>query len=241
MNSNIFRVCFLATILLLIGNMFAQVRSPDYRTFPEYADLTFDRFNISCKMPSNFIDMKSSEKWGVRPLQSSLGYFYTPVIQSKNKECVVLYPFYPLYMNDFDMRVNEAVRKVNKEIFKDSTGTKRVVTNESLPRGNIIGEITTAFGIPSDSIDLDNYLTVLAGKEARNMFNADSVFLYDILLDKPYKDKYVYCKGMVISKRNRPAFLIKWFFTEKGKKKEKEYIELLNKTIWYDELINEID
>lgn len=58
------------------------------------------------------------------------------------------------------------------------------------------------------------------------MFNADSVFFYDIPLDKAYKEKYIHCKGMVISKGNRPAFLLKFFFTGRGKKKEKEYIDL---------------
>ncbi len=60
-------------------------------------------------------------------------------------------------------------------------------------------------------------------KEARNMFNADSVFFYDIPLDKAYKEKYIHCKGMVISKGNRPAFLLKFFFTGRGKKRERVY------------------
>lgn len=210
MNNILFKVCLWTSLFLIGGETFAQVDKRQYHMFPQYSDIMLEKFNVTCKIPSKFIDQKSSEPWGVRLGKSNLGFIYSPIIQSKDKECIIFYPIVPFPVN-----------------------------NETIVRNNIMAEIATAFDIPRDSIDANNYLTVLAGKEARNIFNADSIFFYDIPLDKPYREKYEYCKGIVISKRNRPALLLKLFFTEKGKKEEGGYIGSLKKTIWYEDLINE--
>jgi hypothetical protein len=41
---------------------------------------------------------------------------------------------------------------------------------------------------------------------------------------------------LAISKANRPVLYLKWFFTNKGKKKEKKYLDLIKKTIWYGDI-----
>lgn len=234
---NSLRVLSGGILFILSCNVLSQPKNPYDYTFSEYSDLMNMEFGIICKIPRTFVDQKHYEPWRIKENKSdSPGYVYSPIVRSKDKECMLLYPYSPVYITEMDYRMSEAVNELNRTICEDNTPVKRTVTNENLPRNNIMAEVKTAFGIPRDSVfDVNNYLTVLAGKEARNMFNADSVFLYDLPLDRPYKEKYVYCKGMVISKRNRPAMLIKWFFTEKGKRKERKYINLLNKTIWYED------
>jgi hypothetical protein len=84
-------------------------------------------------------------------------------------------------------------------------------------------------------INLNQYVTITAGKRAREMFNADSIFVYDLPLDKPYLEKYPYCTGLVISKKDRATLLFKFFFTAAGRKKEEEYINQLSNHVWYDD------
>lgn len=204
-----------------------------FRTFSEYSELMQERFQITCKIPSGFKDQMYKEIFGIGPkITSSLGqpgYVYTPIVRSRDKQCLLMYPFAPPHIGDMDIQIQKVIKEMNP-----GNGRKQPVTNESIIRVNIVEEITAAFGISRDSIDLDNHLTIVAGKEARTMFNADSVFIYDIPLVETYKDKYVHCTGMVISKRNRPTMLMKWFFTEKGKKREKKYFDSFHKTIWYE-------
>ncbi|WP_244262917.1 hypothetical protein [Tannerella forsythia] len=124
------------------------------------------------------------------------------------------------------------------------------------PRSQILNEIRTSLGLFNSPFNLlnkdavrinfDDYVTIIAGKHARDMFNADSVYLYDLphadsvyffdeSLEKMRKGKYPYCSGMFIYKRNRATMNVKFFYTEEGKKKQDEYIRLMSKHIWYDE------
>lgn len=127
---------------------------------------------------------------------------------------------------------------------KDSSAVEsKLGANSTFPRSQITVELRAAlgmidrYGFTADSIPLDfyDYVTVQSGKKNREMFNADSVYFYNLPLDKAYQGKYTYCTGMVISKKGRATMLFKWFFTPKGKKKEDEYIKRLSKQIWYDE------
>ena len=82
------------------------------------------------------------------------------------------------------------------------------------------------------------------------MFNADTIYVYDIPntdsalflgdeeLETMRKEKYPYCSGLVICKEGKIGTALKLFFSEKGKIKEDEYIEMLSKKIWYDDNCN---
>lgn len=82
----------------------------------------------------------------------------------------------------------------------------------------------------------DNCLRILPSKEAQKRFNADSIFLYDVptaaVLDTD-DEKFTHCTRMFITKQDRPILDLVWYFTEKGKKKEKKYMQKINKHIWY--------
>jgi hypothetical protein len=81
-------------------------------------------------------------------------------------------------------------------------------------------------------------VTVFGGKQVKVHFNADSVFIYDIPLERPYKNEYNYCKGMAIYKKGCPIMCFKWFFSDAGIKKADKYIKRLNKKVWYKHVIN---
>ena len=57
--------------------------------------------------------------------------------------------------------------------------------------------------------------------------------IYTLPVDDPYKKGYVYCKGVVITKKDRVGMALKMYFTDSGKKKESRYLRSLRKKIWY--------
>jgi hypothetical protein len=83
---------------------------------------------------------------------------------------------------------------------------------------------------------LDNYLRVLPIEEAKKRFNADSIFLYNVptAIDKD-EEKFSHCTRMIITRQNRPILDLVWYFTDNGKKKEKKYLQKINKRIWYND------
>ena len=130
------------------------------------------------------------------------------------------------------------------------------MVNCNFHRSQITGEIRSAlrlyFGhanpLNKDNVEtrFNNYVTIIAGKKPYDMFNADSIFVYDLPnADSVYffdesleiirKEKYPYCTGVFICKNGMATMNIKLFFTKKGEKKKNHYIEMLNKSIWYED------
>lgn len=83
----------------------------------------------------------------------------------------------------------------------------------------------------------DKYLHTLSLKEARESFNADSVFLYDVPTAKPQRrdEKCIHCTQMLIFRRNCLLLEFIWCFTDKGKEKKEKYMRKINKRIWFND------
>ncbi len=198
----------LVLILCVNGLMFSQENSYEKRSFPMYSNSLSKIYNISCRIPDSFTDLKFLELlkidqnyWEQKP--------YCPVIQSDDKDCILMYFFVPQY--------------------------------SFLTRNLIKGEIKWMQGINccscsnNDTIDIENYATVITGNYAKTAFNADSVIFMDIPLETPFKGKYTYCTSMLITKKDHATMVLKWFFTDTGKKNQDKYIKSLSKNIWYNE------
>ncbi len=241
--------CLLGLIILVMGcgSSFSssgtaawerRVAEHSTRTFPEYAEQMSEKLGITCTMPRNFIDQKQFKEWRIRE-NRNVGFAYTPVLTSKDKQCVIMYPFYPVHTDRIgDTPVYSAGEKkeIDNLMIKDSTLLKTPHWKVGIPRSIIYSEIRAALDIDDRAwIDPNEHITVLAGKEAQSLFNADSVFVYHIPMDRPYEEKYLHCTGLAISKANRPVMYLKWFFTDEGKKNEQEYLNAINKTIWYED------
>jgi hypothetical protein len=130
------------------------------------------------------------------------------------------------------------------------------------PRSQITAELKTALGLyyyPHHHLnqdfvafDFNNYVKIIGGDKAKQMFNADSIYIYDIpgadstyfldeLLNKLYIEKYKFCTSIFLSKMDRVPMDIKLFFTPEGKKDEERYIDMLNHKIWYNDNFNFLD
>lgn len=166
------------------------------------------------------------------------GSFHGSTFISNSKECIVMYPAFPQHISMEDAKMR---KKTARTVY---------------PRSQINAEIQTAHGLykglgfplnnNAKSFDFNKYVTCVSGKKAREMFNADSIYIYEIpggdsvyvsdeSLEKMRERKYPYCTSVFISKNDRAAMNIKIFLTKKGKKKEDEYIDMLSKQVWFDE------
>jgi len=228
-------------------NLFAQENDFYKKNFDAYKDYLLKESGILFKMPENYKDLnKYYVSFKIREDHAKFtGNMYGPMLISKDKECIVMYP--------------ATVPIISKEIME--YWKKR--TPASARPGPIENEIKTSLGLfygPGNSlnnnsvkIDFDDYVTVIAGKKAREMFNADSIYIYDIpgadsvfffdkSIEKMRKEKYPNCTSLIILKNGtRGSIDIKLFFTEKGRKNKEKYINMLSKNIWYDEDFKEED
>ena len=228
---------------LICNNLLAQDNLLYKKTVPDYVSYISKEFGVKCKIPNSFIDLnRYYELWAIRK-NTHAGYLYGPIVQSKNEECILMYPYQPLPSMEVDSELGKVITSIDLKLKNKAVDQKQILTS---PRGQIAFELQAAYGLldpygfhlrDSLSFDFDKYVTIIGGKQAREMFNSDSIYFYEIPLEQPYQNKYTYCTGMVLYKQNRKeaTMIFKWFFTEQGKKKEHEYINLLSKLVWYDE------
>jgi hypothetical protein len=242
--------------LILLGSVDVFAQKNFYESnFAAYANYYLKEYGVICKMPEKFtnlnryfVGMKISQESG-----NYGGVLVGPMLKAKDNDCIVGYPAMPFYVTK-----KEVVVDTDNE---DPTGVWRK-KNAELARSTINDDIKSSLGYPTylplpppkdgvrrlgpnlrDTtwIDLNKYVTIIAGKKAKEMFNADSIFLYDLPFEKPYERKYTYCTALFISRKDRATLTFKFFLTPKGKKKEEKYINQLSKQILYDEAFHQIE
>ena len=243
-------------------NLFAQENLWYQKNLPAYVEYLSKEFGIICNIPDGLKNLdKYYVLWKVREEQAKhTGSMYGPIFQTKNNSCILMYPALPHYFSEEDVELFKKTAMIERIINKDTTVSKpKASPNLTYPRGQTSAEIKTALGLyysrghPSNNdsvkIDLNDYVTIIAGKKAREMFNADTIYIYDIpsadsvyffdsSLEKMRRRKYPYCTGVFISKDDRATMHFKLFFTKRAKKKEEKYINMLDKQIWYDQNFN---
>ena len=213
-------VLLMATLLspaLLLGQ-----QKTKWYSFDANIGYYADAFDVELSMPRKTVDWDTSASVRIRK-GYRLAFCGGPVLQSKDKECILIYKTYPLFTPE--------------DLHKLLGWTK----NDDAHRHFISSELGTVYGycdelarpLPGKTFPFDEYVSVLPEKTARKWFNADSVFVYDLPVDDPFQSIYNHCTGVVITKKGRTGFSLKLYFTDEGKKHEKRYLQSLRKTIWY--------
>ena len=200
------RVLFLCLFMLAFMQISAQHVS--YKTFQKYA---LEVYDVVCKKPRGFIDLRTSVNWWPGGTNCGVGFMYDPVFRSKSGDCLIMYPTIGLW------------------------STLRPPVREQLAY-----EINATLGWVGDvgkqsqqvEVDFEKYVTIWVD-DARQYFNADTVFIAQLPIKNPYKEMYNYCTSVYVYKKDRPVLLFKFFFTEEGKQHEQEYLNKLCKRIWY--------
>jgi hypothetical protein len=236
-------------------NLFAQKEANPEKTFDGYVKYTTKKFGITCHMPKGFKDLNKYPEFFKIRKNKYTAYIYGPVLEAKDEECIIMYPFLLMPNTEEDIVTFHITDEINRTLKNPKAGivdekltheeiVKRMkVSNAACPRNQIISELKAATDGYDDTpgkhskdsiaIDFDKYVTIVSRKKAREMFNADSVYFYEIPLEEPYQKKYTYCTGMVLYKHERATMVFKCFFTTDGKTKEQEYINRLSKQVWY--------
>ncbi|MDR1112661.1 MAG: hypothetical protein LBL18_02720 [Bacteroidales bacterium] len=200
--------------------------------FTSYAAFVSKTWSITSKMPDGFKDLQILvDELLVRASEGDSGndMIYCPVIQSNSEDCILMYAFVTtLYMMDL----------------KDSAA---VDNPYEWPQSQIIGEIETSLGLKRECpcccqrcepvIAFDDYVTTLTGGEAKDLFNVDRVYFYDLPVKHAYREKYIHSLGVVLAKKDRPDMFLKLCFTENGVKEKEKYIQMLKGKIWYEDAL----
>jgi hypothetical protein len=202
-----------------------------------------EMLNISYAMPNGFVDLKHMEII-LRTVDKSPYMAFCPILQSKDKECILMYSLFPdgAEWNSF----------LSKEEEEDSIAESECPTccppihpspyrgRNMMHRHRMFLELKDI--LKTDNFEMDHYISILPAEKSKKWFNADSVFFFSA--DSTYffephlsgnicQDRYIYCTSMFISKYNHGVIYFKWFFTEKGKRKEQKYLKKLAKKIWF--------
>ncbi len=246
-------ICFLSLNIHAQGNDWYE------RNFLAYSEFLLNQYGIKCLSPKEFSEQglyymfwKVSED----PAKHS-GNVYGPLFLSPNEDCLIMFSARPHYMTKKDIEIANTYATIERVLNNDTTNIEHDPgKREIYPRSQITGEITTALGLyyhphsplnnDSAHFNFNDFVTIISGKKAKEMFNADSIYMYDLpnadsgyfideSLEKLRQEKYPYCTGVFIIKNRRAPMEIKLFFTEKGRMKKNDYIENLSHQIWYNE------
>ena len=217
-------------------SIFAQEIIPYERNFEAYQKYHSEKSGVIFKIPEKFKDMnKYFVAFKIREDTAKyIGNRYGPLLISKDKQCIVMYPAMVAIQKDY----------TTEKLF-------------SYRMAQIFAEIETALGFhygpgnPNNrtgGFNSKNHITTIIGERILDMYNADASYIYDIpgadstffLMDKQLeimrKKKYPNCTGLLIHKEGiRGGIYLMFLFTEKGKKNKEKYINMLSKKIWYDE------
>ncbi|MDX9773381.1 MAG: hypothetical protein RBT02_08170 [Bacteroidales bacterium] len=255
-----YKLTLIIVIFSFSWNLFAQEKLFYQRNLPDYTEYLSNEYGIICRIPERLTNLdKYYVMWKVREAKDKhTGGLYGPIFQSKDKGCLLMYAALPHYISKEDIEIFKKTAMIERILNKDTSTSESLVSpKRTFPRSRISAEIETALGLyyrhghPSNNdsvkIDLNEYVTIISGKKAHEMFNADTIYIYDIpsadsvyfldsSLEKIRKKKYPYCTGVFISKDGRATMYFKFFFTERSRKKEEKYINMLDKQVWYDEI-----
>lgn len=213
-------ICTLVTVFMLSFAaslpLCAQMQSSVFADYSHYVDKAM---GISWKMPRGFVDLKQGNiPWGpgVRKSGGNIGIGYEAVLQSKDGNCLILYPNMDLMLFTVQAKENDMIRKM-------LVGEMNAALNLQDKSGN---EKSAAF-------EFGKYVKTLHGDEAWKYFRADTIFIADIPLQGAFREKYVSCIGLYVVKTGCPPMMLKCFFTEAGEKQEEKYLKSLYRSVKY--------
>ena len=214
----------LQAVLFLSTSLCAQ-QTPRQYSFDAHAKYYAEAFDVKWTMPKKMTDLNICTEMSFRKGYHLL-YTGCPVLQSEDKQCILRYRFKPHFISE------ERAKMLYPE----------KLNNDNVHRNLISYELGTIYGyidknvrvIPGKTFPFDEYVSVLPRRIARGWFNADSVFVYNLPVDTPYKGTFKHCTGIIITKKDRTGFVLKFYLTDEGKKNEKQYLRSLRKKIWYN-------
>lgn len=198
--------------------------------FSEYQVECERDFHIKLSMPAGFETVDKMVSFKVNEGRS-IGSFYRVALESRDKDCLMLYPLF--------------IEKQSHGIAKNMTyGEVKAALNlapeenECMRMNLVNGKFTLGKSkVPDRSketvqFDTARYMRVIAEENMENYCNADTVYVYEVPLLKPYKGVYTKCIGINMVKEGHPCGIAKILLTEGDNAKDK-YMKQFFESIRY--------
>lgn len=147
------------------------------------------------------------------------------LLQSDDRQCEVIYHF--IIEGQFGR-----IRKSDLEFFRRAF-LGAYWEQRWGHRSEILAILMAQLGRPD--FRYEDYVTVTSGRQARQRFNADSVFVFEVPIKPQHWDGEVYthCIPMYLSRKDRAYMGFIWLFTDEGYKHRQQYMDALEGNVAY--------
>ena len=185
-------------------------------------DSVADRFHVVRNVPEGFqfreeftivkfdtLWRKHRELGGIWMKGKGITGVVGALLQSDDRQCAVIYDVIDIYQ--FNGR-----------------GSQRWM-HRSLMLNYLLAQLGTA------DFRYEDHVSVVAGREARRRFGADSIFTFEVPV-KPQTlagETYTRCAMLYLSRKDRAYLGFTFFFTDEGYERRAEYLSALDGAVWY--------
>lgn len=202
--------------------------------FSEYQVECERDFHIKLSMPAGFETIDKMVSFRVNEGRN-IGVFYSLLLESRDKDCLMLYPLF-IENQSHGIAKNMTYGEVKAAL------NLAPEENECMRMNLVNGKFTLGKSkVPDRSketvqFDTARYMRVIAEENMENYCNADTVYVYEVPLLKPYKGVYKKCIGINMVKKGHPYGMAKILLMEGDNAKDK-YMKQFFESIRYSDSI----
>ncbi len=98
--------------------------------------------------------------------------------------------------------------------------------------GHLVEDELQAYYSDSD-LDITGLVTTIPGDELKQYTNADTVYVYELDLKIPFRDKYNHVVGVCLRKANHGSLMLKLVLDERGVGNKDSFFKTLLKSVTY--------
>ena len=200
--------------------------------FSEYQVECERDFHIKLSMPAGFETIDKMVSFRVNEGRN-IGVFYSLLLESRDQDCLMLYPLF-IENQSHGIAKNMTYGEVKAAL------NLAPEENECMRMNLVNGKFTLGKSkVPDRSketvqFDTARYMRVIAEENMENYCNADTVYVYEVPLLKPYKGVYTKCIGINMVKEGHPYGMAKILLMEGDNAKDK-YMKQFFESIRYSD------
>lgn len=214
------RIIITSFILLLLTsvNTFAQKY-----IFKMYRFECSELFGIDLTKPKGFKVVDEMTTFRVNE-KRNIGTIYRMTLESKDKNCLILFPYFYVIGNNNMVSQNMAYGELKAVLNLGPEDDMRLKT----VNGKFMMQGESNSKPDNQLIELDSakYVKTITGDNMENYFNADTVFIWKVPLQnwcstnlsKHNAEIYTECIGINVIKTGHPSGIIKILLTEEGRR-----------------------
>ncbi|MFS2636255.1 hypothetical protein AAH119_17790 [Bacteroides thetaiotaomicron] len=203
-------------------------------------------FGIDLTKPKGFKVVDGMTTFRVNE-KRNIGTIYRMTLESKDKNCLILFPYFDVIENNNTVSQNMAYGELKAVLNLGPEDDMRLKTVNGIFM--MQGESNSKLDNQLIELDSAKYVKTITGDNMENYFNADTVFIWKAPLQNEWSaslskynaEIYTECIGINVIKTGHPSGIIKILLTEEGKKKEEEYLQALFRSIHYSDIAPNYD